>query len=437
MSLSDQEKAVTATIASRSDELVELASDLIRFDTTARDIGQVPRDEERLQSYLADRLSHVGAKAELWEPEPGTLSHYRLVPPGLDFAGRPQMLARVPGSGGGKSLLLNGHIDVVSGEPRDRWTSDPNRAHVRDGLLYGRGACDMKGGIAAMVFAAETLAKLGVELGGDLLVCTVTDEESTGAGGAAAVAHGVRADAAIVPEPSNFDIWIACRGSLIPTFTVIGRPGHAGFPQGHWMEGGAVNAIDKMRVVMNAMDALQSDWHTNPDHRHPLLSPGDIVPVIVEGGEWIVSYPASCRLTYHVAYLPQHADSDGWGKRVEREITDWVHRAAQTDPWLASNPPIIEWAPDVPSAEVSPSEPIVPLLLEAASDMGCSGRITGMDNWHDGATFTRLGGTPAVCFGPGHWSVAHTIDEHVPIADLVACSQAIAVAAMRFTADRA
>jgi len=432
MGLTNQERRIVEEIHRERDALVALASDLIGFDTTTHEPGDLRRDETALQEYLASRLRAVGAETEVWEPSPDEVAGIRLVPAGLHFEGRPQMVARFVGTGGGRSLLLNGHIDVVSSEPRERWTSDPNQAEVRGGKLYGRGACDMKGGIAAMVFAAETLAHLNVYLAGDLVICTVTDEESTGAGGAAAVAHGVRAEAALIPEPSGFGVWIACRGSLIPTITVTGRPGHAGFPQPHWQEGGAVNAIEKMGVIMDAMHRLQEEWRRRPDHRHPYLSPGDIVPVLIEGGEWMVSYPASCRLTYHLAYLPGHADEGGWGTSVEREITEWIERVSRTDSWLAEHPPTIEWGPDVPSAEISPDEPIVPVVLGAAADVGRVGSIAGMDNWHDGATFTRLGGTPSICFGPGDSRLAHTIDECVPVDDLVACAQAIALAAVRF-----
>ena len=432
MTLSDAERRVTAEIERRGEELVALAADLIRFDTTAREPDDPPRDEAALQEQLAERLRAAGAEVDVWEPAADDVAGSRLAPPGVDFRGRPQLAARFPGAARGRSLLLNGHIDVVSSEPRERWTSDPNEPEVRDGRLYGRGACDMKGGVAAMVFAAEALARAGMGLAGDLLVCTVTDEESTGVGGLAAVVHGVRADAGVVTEPSGFDVWIACRGSVIPTITVPGRPGHAGMPHPHWRDGGAVNAIEKATIVIDAMRRLQEDWRGRPDQRHPYLSPGDIVATVIAGGEWIVSYPASCRVTYHVGYLPAHADEEGWGTAVAREITDWIQRAASADSWLADHPPTIEWAPEVPSAEVSADEPIVPALRAAAAAVGRAGGVAGLDNWHDGATFTRFGGTPSVCFGPGDIAAAHTVDESVPVADLVACAQALAVAAMRF-----
>lgn len=432
MPLTELEQRVAEEILRRREELVELATDLIRFDTSAREPRDAPRDERPLQEYLEARLRESGAETDLWEPPPEETEGSPLVPPGLSFGGRPQLVARFRGSGRGKSLLLNGHVDVVSAEPRERWSSDPFRAEVRDGNLYGRGACDMKGGVAAMVCAAEVLAALGVRLEGDLLVNTVTDEESTGAGAAAAVGHGVRADAGVVPEASSFDVWVACRGSLIPTVTIPGRAGHAGIPHPHWREGGAVNAISKSTLVVDALRRLEEEWRTRPDHRHPHLSPGDIVPTLVSGGEWMVSYPASCRITYHVAYLPGHADEEGSGAPVAAEILEHVERAASTDSWLAANPPTIEWAPEVPAAEVSADEPIVQLLLASSDDVGRPSAVAGFDNWHDGATFTRFGRTPTVAFGPRTIAVAHAVDEHVPVEDLVACSQALALTAMRF-----
>ena len=167
----------------------------------------------------------------------------------------PQLVARFAGAGGGRTLLLNGHIDVVSVELRERWAHDPFAAVVEDGRVHGRGACDMKGGIACMALAAEVLAALGVGLRGDLVVNTVTDEESTGAGGLV-TARTLQADGAIVPEPSSLDVWIACRGSLLPTITVEGRAGHAGIAPRDPDEGGAVNAIEKMAIVLEAIRGM-------------------------------------------------------------------------------------------------------------------------------------------------------------------------------------
>ena len=127
MALSDGERRICDAVVEQRDELVALASELIGFDTTARTVGEPAREETALQELLAERLRATGAEIDLWEPDADALAGKPLVPPGLDFAGRPQLIARRRGAGGGRSLVLNGHIDVVSVEPRDSWTSRRSR----------------------------------------------------------------------------------------------------------------------------------------------------------------------------------------------------------------------------------------------------------------------------------------------------------------------
>jgi acetylornithine deacetylase len=428
--MSPAEELVCAEIARREPELVELLQALLRFDTTTHAVGDAPRDEVALQNMLAGRLAAAGAAVDVWEPDMTALAGHPMVPDGFSFAGRPQLAARFAGTGTGRTLLLNGHVDVVAVEPRAQWRHDPFAAVVEDGWVHGRGACDMKGGVACMVFAAEVLAGLRVPLAGELIVNTVTEEESTGAGGLA-MARALAADGAIVPEPSGFDVWIACRGSLLPRITVQGRAGHAGLAPLHPDQGGAVNAIEKMAILLEAVRRLREEWALRP--RHPYLSPADCVPTIIAGGEWLVSYPASCRLDCHIEFLPDQADDRGYGSRVQQEFSDWIARAAAADPWLAANPPAVEWVTGaVPPAEVAADDPVVEAALGAVAAVGRSGRLAGLDNWHDGATLTAEAGIPAICLGPGDIRFAHTTEERIPVADLVPCAQALAVAAMRF-----
>ena len=438
MALSDGERRICDAVAERRDEVVALASTLIGFDTTARNVGDPPREEAALQEHLAGRLRAAGAEIDLWEPDAEALAGKPLVPPGLDFAGRPQLIARLRGAGGGRSLVLNGHIDVVSVEPRERWTSDPFAAEVRDGRLYGRGSCDMKGGIAAMALAAETLAHEGVRLAGDLVVATNTDEESSGAGGTAIVERGLRADAGIVTEATGFDVWVACRGSEYGVVRVPGRPGHAEVRQPGWRDGGAVNAIEKATVVVDAIRSLRAEWAERDGLDHPYVSRPDLLPTMAAAGEWPVTYPAACDLTIAVMYVPRQADAAGWGAEIRREVEEWIARETAKDDWLAANPPTIEWWPNgVMPLEIAESEPIVGAMLGATEDVGRPGRLGGLDSWYDGATLTHLAGIPSIGYGPPGFdadglSVAHMVDEFVPVDGLVACAQGIAVAAMRF-----
>jgi acetylornithine deacetylase len=431
MPISPPEQRVVDAVAVRREALVALTRELVAFDTVTHTPGALPRQERALQEHLATLLRAHGADVELHEPDAASLRPHPMVPEELTFEGRPQLVARFRGGGGGRTLLLNGHVDVVDVEPRANWTlADPFAAVERNGMLYGRGTCDMKGGVASMVVAACTLAELGVPLAGDLILNTVTEEESTGAGGLFA-ARLLQADAAIVPEPSGLAVWVACRGSLLPRITVHGRSGHAGIAPLPPEQGGAVNAIEKMTVVLAAIERLRAHWSLRPPHHY--LSAGDCVPTIITGGEWLVSYPAACALECHIEYLPDRADAHGYGAAVEREFEQWIAEAAAGDPWLREHPPEITWGVGgVPPAEVATDDPIVQSLTEAGRDLGQPHHLGGLDNWHDGATLTVEAGIPAVCFGPGDVHRAHTADEFVPIDDLVACAQRIALTAMRF-----
>ncbi|MFG2497925.1 ArgE/DapE family deacylase [Streptomyces sp. NPDC048441] len=431
---------VLAEIDRRTDDVVRLTTDLVAFDTTVRgDAAEPARDEADLQEQLADRLRAAGATVDVFTPRPGDLPASPQTPPGLGFDGRPQLIARFPGTGGGRSLLFNGHIDVVSAEPKREWASDPFRAEVRDGRLYGRGTCDMKGGIAAAVVAAEALAALGIELPGDLLINTATDEEWNGAGTLASVGHGVRADAAVVPEPTDLDVVVAQRGILGGTVTVAGRPGHAEYPPGDWRTGGAVNAIEKTMPVLAALQRLRERWAADPSHAHPLLPPPSIVPTTIKGGEWWVTYPASCEVALDVTYLPVQGDSGGWASRVRRDIEQAVREACAGDGWLTANPPRFAWDTELPPAEVPSTHPLVRALTASATALGRTPRLLGEPSWTDAATLTRIGGTPAVCIGPTATRpdgspTLHTIDEYIEISDLVATAKALALAAVDMTA---
>ncbi|HWE58933.1 MAG TPA: M20/M25/M40 family metallo-hydrolase [Solirubrobacteraceae bacterium] len=439
MSLSPEERRVCERVAECEQQLVDLASTLIGLDTTARNPGDPARQEAQLQGHLADRLASAGAEIDLFEPDAAAMAGRPLVPPGLDFAGRPQLIATLRGRGGGRSLVLNGHIDVVSAEPRRQWASDPFVAELRDGRLYGRGACDMKGGIASMVLAAEVLAELGVALRGDLLVATNTDEESSGAGGSALVHRGLAADAGIVTEPTNFDTWVACRGSEYGVITVPGRPGHAEVRQPDWQRGGAVNAIEKAAVVLAAIESLRREWAGRREYEHPHLSPPSLLATMVRAGEWPVTYPASCELTIATMYVAAQADEHGSGSPVRREVEEWIVRdCAARDDWLAAHPPMFDWWPNaVMPMDIPESDPIVAATTGASADIGRPGRLGGLDSWYDGATLTQLAGIPSIGYGPpgidaDGVSVAHMIDEYVPVDGLVTCAKGLAVAAMRY-----
>jgi acetylornithine deacetylase len=428
--LTETEARVVRRVRESRAEIIGFASELVACDTTSREPGDEPRDEVRLQRLLSQRLGAIGAEVEMWEPEP-TGKGNRYVPDDLDFHGRPQLMARFRGDRTGPILFLNGHIDAVTPGGIDRWTSHPLKAEVRGGRLYGRGSADMKGGIAGMLVAMECLHAERVRLAGDVLFCTNTDEESSGAGGYAVVARGARADAGMCAEPTGFDVWTACRGTWMTTVTLRGRAGHAEMPPPHWSQGGAVNAIEKLGVVLDCLRGMREDWLTRPDHQHPLLAPGGVVPTMVRGGEWLVTYPEACSLSLDVTYLPGHVDAEDSGGSVGREVMTRISAACAADSWLAEHPPEFSFICDTVPAEVPADSPLVKLLLHSSAAVGRPGRVSGMNSWHDAATYTRFG-VPTVSFGPGGMETAHKVDESVPVGDLVDHACSVAVATMRF-----
>ena len=459
------ERLVVESVRARRGELVSLTSALIALDTTARDAGEPPRDEERLQRLLAGRLAALGAEIDLWEPAP-TGAGGQFVPPGLDFVGRPQLVARLAGADGRRahdvgdpdcsgdpggsgeaagaaprSLLLTGHIDAVSVEPREQWTSDPFVATERDGFLFGRGANDMKGGLAALVVALEALRATGVTLAGEVVFAAVTDEESSGMGSWSVVERfrerGLHPSAGLCAEPTEFEAWVACRGILKPRLTISGRAGHSQEPQPDWREGGAVNAIDKLVPVLTEVRRLNEDWRLRADQRHPFLSAGDIVPVLVDGGTWDVTYPAFCHLTLDCHYLPAHWHESLGAEPVKAEIRGRIDAAAAADPWLAEHPIAWQWEWEVPPAEIPAEHPLVTTVLDTAAALGHPSHPGGLDSWHDAATFTLHGGVPTFSYGPRGMNTAHAVNECVSIDELVDTAAIVAVAALRWCGVKA
>jgi acetylornithine deacetylase len=287
----------------------------------------------------------------------------------------------------------------------------------------------MKGGIAAMTVAAEVLAATG-ELRGDLIVCTNTDEESSGVGGLACARRGVSADFAIVPEPSSLHVWPACRGSVYCSVELDGRAGHAEQEHAHFDEGGAVNAIDAARHLLAGVDRLRGEWRRRLGLRHALLDPPDILPTrFVADSGWHVTIPDRAELTLAVLVVPQQADATGWTGDVQREVEAYLRTWCDADPWLAAHPPRFAWHTEVNPSETPADAASVQALLAANSALGLPLELGGLGSWYDGATFALETGTPALMYGPRDIAWAHTVGEHVPVDDLVKCAQGIALAA--------
>ena len=424
------DEAVDSFIHERTEDLVELVCSMVGCNTVSVDLspGSEHRENEelKLQELLADRLAGVDAVIDQFEPDARALRDHPMMPPWHHWKGRPITVATLRGAGGGRSLIINGHIDVVSSGDLERWTSPPFEADVRDGRIYGRGSVDMKGGIAAAIFALEALVANGVKLAGDVIVQAVPDEETCAMGTVAVIERGYRADAGLVPEPTRLKFWIATRGLLHGSVVIPGRSAHAEMNQPSWRRGGGVNAIEHSVPVLRAFQELSADWATRDAKAHSLLGRPCVQPTIIHGGAFISNVPESCRIDVNATYLPGDADDEGYGSVPRAEILRAVDAAAARDEWLAENPPAWTWATDYPPSEIDPGEEILAVTRDAAAEVGVDAESEGIDTTYDGALLTRLANVPSPAFGPGDLARAHAPDEWVGVDELVLGARAYA-----------
>jgi acetylornithine deacetylase len=413
--------AVDDWIQTHEDDLVELVCSLVRFDTTSVDLSPGSRhtenEEAGLQAFVGERLGRLCADVDQWEPDAAQFSGHPMMPPWHHWRNRPITVGTLRGAGGGRSLVINGHIDVVAAG--EGWTTPPFEPAVRDGRIYGRGAVDMKGGVGAALFALEALRSCGVQLAGDVVFEIVPDEETCAMGTIAAIARGYRGDAGLVPEPTLNNLWIATRGLLHGTLTVPGRSAHAEMNQPPWQEGGGVNAIQKAAYLIGALNGLSEEWAGRDDKRHPLLGTPGIHPTGIRAGTFISNVPERCELDVNTTYLPGNADENGYGSGPRGEIERAVAEAAAADDWLAEHPPKWTWFTDYPPSDINPKAPIIAIAQETGRELGVDVVPEGIDTTYDGALLTLFAETPSPAFGPGDLNRAHAVDEWVGIDELV------------------
>jgi acetylornithine deacetylase len=437
MAMSDP--LTTQTVADRAyEEVVPLLAKLVSFDTTIREHTDAPREDGHLQRFIADYLQDIGCEVELIEPGAHEISDHPMYRPNQTFEGRPIIWSRLPGAGEGRSLMFNGHFDTVPADPVAEWTTGPWTPDIREGRLYGRGACDMKGGIACALAVAKALVTEGARPSGDLFFNVVPFEEVNGMGTTATMLRGRRADAAVCCEPTELNTLIACRGVLLGRLDVEGRSAHAEIVQPHHSAGGGVNAIDKLIDILVRLRATNEEWRTRPDKQHWLLSTPYVLTTVIQGGTFASNWPSHASAILNCCYLPGEVDPTGYGARVREEIEECVRRAAQSDPWLAEHDPTVEWLCDFPAAELDARHRLVATLIEVAERQRLENHhLVGFDSWADQVQLMREGGIPAVCFGPGSIHQAHAVDEYVELEDLRTCTRVYADLALTWTDARA
>ena len=380
-------------------DAVALTRELVRVDSRNPTLVSGAPGEGRVARVLAEVLSGWGFRVDVREAAPG----------------RPNVIARIGnGTGGGRSLMLNGHIDVVGVEGM---THAPWDATVRDGRLYGRGSSDMKAGVAAMCAAAARAASAsGGALDGEIIVTAVVDEEYSSLGTRAVVADGVRADAAIVTEPTVLAIMPAHKGFVWVDVVVRGRAAHGS----KWDVG--VDAIRHAGLLLAALDAL--DAELLPSRGHALLGRPSLHASTIDGGIGLSTYPDRCHFTIERRTIPGEATA-----AVMAEIEAAFARVRARRPDLDASVSLIF---EQPPSDVAIDAPIVRALDGALRACGEEVNVTGMSAWTDAAILNEAG-IPAICFGPGDIGLAHAAEEYVRVDEIERATLVLAALAMEWT----
>lgn len=383
-------------------DAVALARELIAIDSRNPSLVPDGPGEGACARMLAGILDSWGFRTELQEVAPG----------------RPNVIARIGKTGAKppRSLILNGHLDTVG---VDRMIHAPWDPDVREGRLYGRGSADMKGGIAAMCAAAWRVAQESPEgFGGEVIVAVVVDEEFRSIGTQALIDAGVRADAAIVTEPTRLAICTAHKGFVWADLEVRGVAAH-----GSRYDVG-VDAITLAALVVAELEQHQQRVLTT--RGHPLLGRPSVHASLISGGTGLSTYPDRCTVTFERRTIPGESAAD-----FTREIEEAVARVRAARPELAAT--VSAGFTQQPN-EVAPSHRLVRLLAAAAADAGVPAPIEGLSCWTDAALFTAAG-IPALCFGPGDIAVAHAVEEYSPVRDIELATDVLAGFIRRWFAD--
>lgn len=399
-------------------EAVDLLATLVRFETDNPPGG----NEAPAQHWVAERMQKLGMEVDLFDALPG----------------RPNAVGVWKGTGGGRSVILNGHIDVAEVRQRALWARDPFDPVIEGRTMYGRGTSDMKSALAAYLFVVQQLQAAGVRLRGDVIIQSVMGEEAGEPGARACTERGSRADFAIVGEATRARQVLAAVGTMNLRITIRSpytlhlHARRLAFFAGGGLEG--ANCLEKMATrIIPALNDLEREWTVFK--QHPVIPPAQtlINPFAIRGGGNPFFLPDECTLHVIVLYLPNESSDE-----VRQQVEDQIRRVAELDPWLRKYPPQVEWDPaEYPIAflpsDVDPEHPGVRTLLEAGREVMAEPiQIGGGRGAICDSGWIAQGGTPTVVWGPGDIYWAHRIDERVDLDDVLAYAKVLALFLLRW-----
>ena len=404
----DKLQEILKQVDHRQDELIELLKTLISYETPA----PPARNTKEAQEYVASLLSELGFSIDMWDVYPND----------------PNVVGVLQGedSANYKSLIINGHMDVAEVNPDEEWEKDPFTPIVRDGYVIGRGAADMKGGMAGALFALKLLKENGIKLPGDLIFQSVIGEEVGEAGTLECCKRGYAADFAVVVDTSELHIqgqggvitgWITVKSSQTYHDATRRNMIHAG---GNLF---GASAIEKMMKVIAGLQELERHWAVTKSYPGFLPGTNTINPAVIEGGRHAAFIADECRLWITVHYYPNETY-----EQVAKEIEEHIIQVAKADPWLRENLPTFTWGGTsmiedrgeiFPSLEIDPNHEAVKMLASTHETVTGKQSIIDVSPTVTDGGWLGDAGIPTVIYGPGDLRNAHAVNEKVSIEQLL------------------
>ena len=411
--MADLRQQIASAVEASRDDLVSFIQTLVQSPSLANDEGPV-------QNIIQDKLESLGLDTEKILVRFDKLKdHPGFSDDGFSPDSRVNVMGQWHNDGGGRSLILNGHVDVVPTGPENLWNKSPWSGSVKNGRIYGRGSCDMKAGLGAGIFAVQVLQSIGFKPDGNIMIQSVVGEESGGWGTLTNIVKGYSADAAVILEPTSLKICPIQSGALTFRLTIPGRATHAA------MRWDGVSAIEKFNLIHQSIIKFEKERHDSFNVAY-FESRDRVAPInigTIKGGEWHSTVPESVVAEGRFGVFPSETT-----RNARDAFEDHISEISNNDPWLKDNPPVVEWFEgQFESGQTDPEHPVIDKLM--ASHLTATGYapiIEGVTYGSDLRLFTNHAHIPAVLFGPGDVRLAHAANEFVEIKEVLTSVKVVA-----------
>ncbi|MBT3478493.1 MAG: ArgE/DapE family deacylase [Candidatus Marinimicrobia bacterium] len=408
-------------IKHRIDSVVDAAQDeIVSFLQTLVQSPSLANNEGAVQELVSEKLKSLHLDVEKFPVHFDELKNH---PAFCDDGFSPDSRVNIVGewnlNGGGRSLILNGHVDVVPTGSEELWDESPWSGSVKNNRIYGRGSCDMKSGLAAGIFAIQILQNIGFKPNGNVMVQSVVGEESGGCGTLTNIIKGYTADAAVILEPTSLKVCPIQSGALTFRLTIPGRATHAA------MRWDGVSAIEKFNLIHQSILKFEKERHQSFNIKY-YESKDKVAPInigTIKGGEWHSTVSESVIAEGRFGVFPGES-----AQEARETFENYIHQFSKTDEWLNENPPIVEWFEgQFESGQTDIKDPIIQVLSDSfLHSTGEPPTLEGVTYGSDLRLFTNHAHIPAVLFGPGDVRLAHAANEYVKIEEVLLTVKIIA-----------